>query len=87
MSLPSNRLVQNISPSVPLSVLVDPRHDGIPVRIVGQRPGTSTRTIARLRYGIDDPNLQLDLLAFGHAEIFVKLNRFAMNDAVDRSNH
>jgi hypothetical protein len=57
------------------------------MRVVGQRPGASTQTITRIRNGCEDPSLNLDLLTFGYAEVFVKLNRLAMNDALDRSNH
>jgi hypothetical protein len=57
------------------------------MRVIGQSPGTSTQTVATVRNGGDDPNLHLDLLTFGYAEVFIKLNRFAMDDTVDRSDH
>jgi hypothetical protein len=77
----------NFSPSVSLTVFMDFRHDGIPMRILGQRSGTSTQPITRIRHGGNDPNLNLDLLTFGYTEVFVELDSLAMNDAVNRSNH
>jgi len=66
---------------------MDFRHDRVPMRVIGQRPGASTQTIAPTGSRGDDPNLYLHLLAFSDTEVFVKLNGLAVNDAVGRSNH
>jgi hypothetical protein len=66
---------------------MDFRHDDVPMRVVGQRPGTATQTITAIRSGGDDPNLYLNLLTFGYSEVFVELNGLTMNDAVDCSSH
>jgi len=57
------------------------------MRVIGQRPCTSTQTLTPICSGGDDPNLNLYRLTFGDTEVFIKLNGLAMNDAVDRSSH
>ena len=71
-----------LGPTFDLAGLMNLFHDRIPMRIVRQRPSGAKDAIAPFPGRLHEVHLDLDLLAFGHAEVFVEFDGLAVDLAV-----
>jgi hypothetical protein len=66
---------------------VDLLHDRIPFGIVGERAGRPQNAFAPFPGGLNDPQMDLDLLDLGHTEVLVEFDGLAADLVVNRFGH
>jgi len=66
---------------------MDLLHDAISLSIVGESACGPQNALTLFPGGLHDRDLHLDLLAFGHTEVFVQFDGLAVDSAVNRFRH